>query len=151
MSKFEPELDLILNSLLWNYSIKKSNAIFGQQLFSIQYDDVALSKNKLLLHYVATILLKYVKSRLQYDFSSNEFIQNIITNVETAISVINLLNFWRFLKTGISPHPIEYILGLRHISMVGNKIRTIGYSHMTRELIWAAFVVCIIYCKFIYI
>lgn len=119
--------------------------MFGQQLFSIQYDDVSLTDNKLLLHYIISVFLKYVKTKLLYNYASNEFVQNSITNIDIALSVAKLINFWRFLKTGRSPSILEYILGLRHVSMVGNKIRSIGYSHMTRELIWAAFVVSFVY------
>lgn len=52
-----------------------------------------------------------------------------------------MLNFFRFLHVGKRPSLVDYVLGLDNISLYGNRRREIGYSNMTRELIWGGFMV----------
>lgn len=57
------------------------------------------------------------------------------------MGVGHFLNFFRFLSTGKKPSLVDWILRLDHISMHGNRRRDVGYTNMTRELIWGGFMV----------
>lgn len=118
----------------------KFNSSFGQQLLSLQYDQ--LSKNKLVLHYVFQIVSKYAKDITDVRFTTNTSLQKTMSWIDLSSRVLYLLNFFRFLKTGQKPTLVDYILNLSYISEHGNKSRNVGYAYMTRELIWGGFMVC---------
>ncbi|XP_058463360.1 peroxisome biogenesis factor 2 [Malaya genurostris] len=138
-SSLQPEINLLINSVLWNYSIRKAHATFGQQMLSITYRKDQLHSTKLKSHYVLTVALGYLKEAAQFRLTGCTFLQRIISLVENTLTCLNLLNFFHFLRSGRKPSLIDYILKLDHCSVDGAKRRTIGYSYMTRELIWAGF------------
>ncbi|KFB45716.1 AGAP010836-PA-like protein [Anopheles sinensis] len=134
-----PEINFVLNSALWNFSLPKSYATFGQQMLSIAYEKDQLPTVKLGLHYLLTTLLPYVKESCQFRLTSWSLLQRILTLVENALVLFNLLNFFKFLKSGKQPSLVDCLLRINHRSLDGAKRRTIGYSYMTRELVWAGF------------
>lgn len=117
------------------------NASFGQQLLFICYDTDQFTRSKLVLHFVLNVFLKYLKDCATFRGCNLQWLQTTTTWSDNAVSILAFLNFFRFLKTGKKPNLIDWILGLDHISMYGNKRRDVGYSHMTRELIWGGFMV----------
>ncbi|XP_053683111.1 peroxisome biogenesis factor 2 [Sabethes cyaneus] len=139
LSKFQPEINLLVSSVLWNYSIRKSFATFGQQMLSINYDQAQLGSGKLGFHYALTVALDYLKEMSQYRLTGWTVLQHTIRWSENCLTFLKLLNFFRFLRTGRKPSLVDYVLRLDHRSIDGAKRRTIGYSYMTRELIWAGF------------
>ncbi|KAJ6642970.1 Peroxisome biogenesis factor 2, partial [Pseudolycoriella hygida] len=138
-TNYQLELDLFLRSAIWYYSIGCSISTFGQQLLFICYDENQLTKSKLLLHYIVNVLFKYVKDYANYRYANSRNLQTCTVWIDNALTFCTLLNFFRFLKTGKKPSLADYILGLDNISMYGNKRRDVGYTHMTRELIWGGF------------
>ncbi|XP_055529800.1 peroxisome biogenesis factor 2 [Wyeomyia smithii] len=139
LSSFQPEINIIVSSVLWNYSIRKSFASFGQQMLSITYEQDQLGANKLKAHYALTVALDYLKEMAQYRLTGWTILQRIVSWSENCLTLLKLLNFFRFLRSGRKPSLVDYILRLDHRSIDGAKRRTIGYSYMTRELIWAGF------------
>jgi len=135
-SNYQPELDLFLRSALWYYSVGAHLSTFGQQLLFICYDKDQLTRSKIILHYILNVFLKYIKECTTFRFTNNRFSQITLAWIENTLTVCTFLNFFRFLKTGKKPSLGDYILSLDNISMYGNKRRDVGYSHMTRELIW---------------
>lgn len=130
--------------MIWNFSIRKSLSSFGQNLLSITYDKDQLSSTKLGFHYVLTVLINYIKDNLTMRFTSSTSLQRSLEIAENIYTFLNLINLFRFLKYGQKPTVVDYILRLDHISMFGNKRRNVGYSYMTRELIWGGFIVNIL-------
>ncbi|KXJ76804.1 hypothetical protein RP20_CCG008977 [Aedes albopictus] len=139
LSRFQPEINLITSSALWNFSIRKKYATFGQQMLSISYEREQLGTGKLRAHYALTVALGYLKELVQFRLTGVTFLQRMITIVENCLTCLNFINFFRFLRTGRKPSLVDYVLRLDHRSIDGAKRRTIGYSYMTRELIWAGF------------
>ncbi|XP_058833191.1 peroxisome biogenesis factor 2 [Topomyia yanbarensis] len=138
-SGFQPEINLLTSSALWNYSIRKSHATFGQQMLSITYEQDQLGPNKLKSHYALTVALGYLKELALFRLTEWTFLQRMISIVENALTCLNFVNFFRFLRTGRKPSLVDYILQIDHRSIDGAKRRNIGYSYMTRELIWTGF------------
>lgn len=141
MSRYQPELDLVLRTAVWQCSTGQKLASFGQQLLFTCYDRQQLNQYKLVLHYISEVFLKYLKDNVDLRATNHDKLQRVILWSENILVVLTLLNFFRFLKTGKRPGLVDYVLGLDHISMHGNKRREIGYSTMTRELIWGGFMV----------
>lgn len=137
-----PEIDLILRTAIWNYSVRLHSATFGQRLLFICYDKDKLFKGyKIHTHFILSIITKYIRDNITFRCTDKESLQKIVTYCENAIAIFSLLNFFRFLNGGKRPSLIDFVLGLDNISMYGNRRRELGYSHMTRELIWGGFMV----------
>lgn len=140
MSQYQPELELIIKSAIFYFSIATTGSSFGMQLLSISYTK-HLTKNKLFLQYILTIVSKYVKDCSSIRFTGNLTFQNAIRLLDCFSRILFLFNFFRFLKVGKKPGVVDYILGLNFVSLTGNRMRNIGYTYMTRELIWSGFMV----------
>lgn len=87
------------------------------------------------------VLLKYIKDNITFRLTNRILLQQLVELCENGIKLLEILNFFRFLKVGKRPSLVDYVLGLDNISMYGNRRRQVGYSHMTRELIWGGFMV----------
>lgn len=93
------------------------------------------------LHYIVNVMLQYFKESATLRMASQRQVQTAITYAENVLICGALLNFFRFLRVGKKASLADWFLGLDYISMYGNKRRDVGYSHMTRELIWGGFMV----------
>lgn len=56
--------------------------------------------------------------------------------MENAVKLVGFLNLLLFLQKGSQPRIVERILRMHSHSRTTNKPRIIGYSYMTRELLW---------------
>lgn len=119
----------------------RSGKTFGQKLLSITYDSKELTKNKLLLQYILTIISKYIKEISLVRLQDFQTFQNSIRSIDWISRVFFILNFFRFLKTGKKPTVTDFVLGLNFVSIAGNRMRNLGYNYMTRELMWTGFIV----------
>uniref|UniRef100_A0A182NP91 RING-type E3 ubiquitin transferase (cysteine targeting) n=1 Tax=Anopheles dirus TaxID=7168 RepID=A0A182NP91_9DIPT len=139
LSHLQPEVNFLLNSALWIFSIRTCYATFGQQMLSIAYEKDQLPTRKLALHYLLTTVLPYAKESSQYRLTRWSSLQKVVQLVENALVLFNLVNFFKFLRSGTRPSLVDCLLGINHRSLDGAKRRNIGYSYMTRELVWAGF------------
>ena len=103
------------------------------------YNKDQLKGYKLHFHYILNVLLRYAKDNATLRLTHLPALQQCLFWCENILTVFNLWNFFRFLKTGQKASLTDVVLGLDNISMYGNKRREIGYSYMTRELIWGGF------------
>uniref|UniRef100_A0A6B2EDS6 Peroxisome biogenesis factor 2 n=1 Tax=Phlebotomus kandelakii TaxID=1109342 RepID=A0A6B2EDS6_9DIPT len=140
LSKFHPELELLLRSVIWRFSVFSEKASFGQQMLFLRYNADQLKSWRLALHFLFSIAPKYLKDKVTYQFTSNEFLQNSLSHLQSASNLLFLLNTIHFLKTGRSPSVADFLLGLEYSDAAGKHQRNIGYFHMTRELLWAGFI-----------
>lgn len=136
------EIDFLLRAIIWRHSIGHHSATFGQRALFISYDTEQLhSGHTLHKHFVLNVFVKYVCDNIAFRCTDNRWLQRMLSYGENTVAVCTLLNFFRFLKVGKRPGLTDYVLGLDNISLYGNRRRDISYSHMTRELIWAGFMV----------
>jgi peroxin-2 len=143
LSKFQPEIDVLLKTLIWINSIYMNQSSFGQQVLAITYEGDKLTNKKLILHYLFTIIGNYLKEIGQLRFINFVHIQNALSWIEFCIKLSSIINFFRFYKTGIYPSLLDYILRWKHVSKSNAQMRNIGYAYMNRELIWTGFLVSI--------
>lgn len=141
LSKFQPEIDCILKSIIWFASIQQNNSTFGQQILAITYQKDQLTRNKLVLHYLLTICAPYAKDVSHLRLTNHLLIQKTISWVDCVARIFTVINFFRFLKVGVYPSLTDYCLQWSHGSKSGTKMRNVGYAYMNRELIWTGFLV----------
>lgn len=139
VARFQPELELLLQSAVWLGSVGRQLSTFGQQLLLICYDKDELTRSRLCLHFLLTVLPKYAKDNAEQRFSGNEWIHTVLSWTENTLLVMSVINFFRFLKSGKKPTLIDFLLGIDFITLHSSRRRDIGYSHITRELIWNGF------------
>lgn len=148
-SKYQPEIDCLLKSLIWFCSIQRNNSTFGQQILAISYPKNKLTRHKLVLHYVLTIVSGYIKDVSHLRLTNQIAVQKAIEWIECCSRILVVINFFRFLKVGVYPSLVDYCLRWNHVSKSGTKMRNIGYAYMNRELIWTGFLV-IYFCSNIF-
>ncbi|XP_053955029.1 peroxisome biogenesis factor 2 [Anastrepha ludens] len=139
-AKIQPELDLLIQSAIWFGSVGRQCSTFGQQLLVLSYDPERLTVPRLFLHFMLTIIPRYVKNLDERRLSiRSEWLHRIIEWGENTALLFSVLNFFRFLKTGRQPSFVDFLLGLDYISLRHNQRRDIGYKYLTRELLWGGF------------
>lgn len=139
LARFQPEFELLLQSAVWLGSIGKQFASFGQQLLLICYDKDELTRSRLCLHFLLTVLPKYAKDNAEQRLAGKEWVNTILSWTENTLLILSVVNFFRFLKSGKKPTLIDFLLGLDYITLHSSRRRDVGYSHITRELIWNGF------------
>ncbi|XP_041976757.1 peroxisome biogenesis factor 2 [Aricia agestis] len=130
-----PELELLLRTWIFKYSMYNKKCTFGQQMLSMRYKTENFTTSKLYWYYVYTVLLRYLKDRALYSYTSNIKVQNVLNRVEKVQLVGDILNFLRFIQSGKYPMLIDYILGL-HLSADRITRENLSDFSWTRELLW---------------
>lgn len=141
LSRFQPEIDCCLKSIVWLCSIQRNKSTFGQQILAITYQANELTRNKQILHYLLTICAPYARDVSHLRLTNHLLLQKTISWIECCLRVFTVLNFFRFLKAGVYPSLVDYCLRFRHVSKSGTRMRNVGYAYMNRELIWTGFLV----------
>jgi peroxin-2 len=141
LGKFQPEIDALLKTLIWLNSIYFNKSTFGQQILAITYQKNKLTRNRMILHYLLTIIAPYSREVGHMRLTSNLHIQKAISWIEFCVKLCTIINFFRFLKTGQYPSVLDYFLRWNHTSEKGAQMRNFGYAYMNRELVWTGFLV----------
>ena len=139
VDKWQPEFDVLIKFLIWYYSLRKGNSTFGQQLLNLKYEN--LDRKKAVLFFLLSAFSKYAEERLiesQFVIISqnNNKVRSFLEWTANIIQLLEFLNLLLFLHRGTQPHLIERLLGIFSQSASTHKPRSIGYSYMTRELLW---------------
>lgn len=127
--------------MIWCGSMwRQRSATFGQQLLMMAYDHSQLTRSRLALHYCLTVVSKYLKNLDEKRFHFRlEWLSKCIDLTENTFLAFRVLNFFRFLKSGRWPSPIDYLLGLDYVPIQGTyDPRNIGSQYLMRELLWSA-------------
>lgn len=119
-------------------------ATFGQQLLFVCYNPDQLTRSRLTLHFITSVFLQYIRDVATFRAAHVDWLQRSTHWADSAVSVGHFINFFRFLSTGKKPSLVDWVLRLDHISMHGNRRRDVGYTNMTRELIWGGFMVSVL-------
>lgn len=137
-----PEINAVLRSLIWMFSLNKNKASFGQKLLALTYTD--LTRKKVILLLLLSVLPKYLEDKYLDPnkiimTKRGKLIQKYLEIIANIMSLLSLLNLLIFLKRGNQPSILEIIIGITSYNVATHKPRTIGYSYMTRELLWHGF------------
>ncbi|XP_026328592.1 peroxisome biogenesis factor 2 [Hyposmocoma kahamanoa] len=134
-----PELELLIRTWIFKYSVYNNKYTFGQQMLSLKYKADNFSRSKLYWYYGYTVGLRYLKDRAVYSFTSNRKIQDFIHKLETFQLIGDIFNFLRFIQCGKYPLLIDFVLGLE---LSAEKVTREDLSDFswTRELLWHNFI-----------
>lgn len=119
---------------------RKQPATFGQQILMMAYNKKPLTQMRLAIHYCLTILSRYLKNLDEKRFNFRiEWLSKCIEITENTLQILNIVIFFRFLKSGFWPSFVDYILGLDYVTIQSNHSdRNIGSQYLARELLWDA-------------
>lgn len=139
IDKWQAEVDVLLKLLIWKFSLQRGSSTFGQRLLNLHYAN--MNKRKAVLYLVLSVLPQYVKDKLANEALSDrgvlvQGLKSLVDWTSNAVSLLELINLLYFLHRGVQPRAIEFLLNLSSQSITTHRPRTIGYSYMTRELLW---------------
>lgn len=134
-----PELELLIRTWIFKYSVYDQKSTFGQQMLSLNYKSDNFARSKLFWYYGYNVGLKYLRERAIYSFTSNTKVQNFINKLETFQLIGEILNFCRFIQTGKYPLLIDFILGIELSAEKLTREDLTDFS-WTRELLWHNFI-----------
>ncbi|KAG7197818.1 hypothetical protein KM043_001632 [Ampulex compressa] len=139
LERWESEIDVALKFLVWNFSLRTGKSTFGQQLLNLHY--VKIDRIKSVLYFVLTALPTYLReklanNRLAAEDGTRQRLRSIVESCANVVKLLEFVNALIFLNRGIQPRIVEYLLGISSASVTTHKPRNIGYSYMTRELLW---------------
>ncbi|KAL0133455.1 hypothetical protein PUN28_000893 [Cardiocondyla obscurior] len=139
IDKWQPEVDAVLKFLIWKFSLHRGSSTFGQRLLNLHYANI--NQRKAVLYLILSIAPQYVKDKLVNENLSERgpvalTLKSFVDWTTNAINLLELVNLLFFLHRGVQPHLIEFLLGLSSRSITTHRPRIIGYSYMTRELLW---------------
>ncbi|XP_031775739.1 peroxisome biogenesis factor 2 [Apis florea] len=133
IDQWQPEIDAVLKFFIWNFSLRHGKSTFGQQLLNLHYENINSVKS--VLYLISTIVPAYVRDKFK-DNSKNRNLNVLFDRIENIAKLLEFINLLIFLHRGTQPRVVEYILGIVNSSTTTHKPRNIGYSYMTRELLW---------------
>ncbi|XP_076161135.1 peroxisomal biogenesis factor 2 [Ptiloglossa arizonensis] len=133
IDRWQPEIDALLKAFVWSFSLRTGKSTFGQQLLNLHYE--RLTRAKSIWYLILTVGPGYVRDRL-LDSARIEKLTTIFDRVAYLVKFLEFVNLLVFLHRGTQPRIVEYFLGIASRSTTTHKPRNIGYSYMTRELLW---------------
>nr|XP_031848870.1 peroxisome biogenesis factor 2 [Nomia melanderi]XP_031848871.1 peroxisome biogenesis factor 2 [Nomia melanderi] len=133
IDRWQPEIDALLKFFVWYFSLRRGKSTFGQQLLNLHYEN--LNRAKSVLYLILTVVPAYARDRLD-DTGGNGRLRGCLDRIASAAKLLEFINLLVFLNRGTQPRVVEFLLGIRSRSTTTHKPRNIGYSYMTRELLW---------------
>ncbi|CAL7948009.1 unnamed protein product [Xylocopa violacea] len=153
IDRWQPEIDAILKYCIWHFSLRHGKSTFGQQLVNLHYENITGAKS--ILYLILTIGPAYARDKLCERGGAGSRYTRYVERFANAVQLLEFVNSLIFLNRGIQPRVIEYLLGIASRSTSTQKPRNIGYSYMTRELLWHGlmelFTVCLPMLNFHYL
>ncbi|EPS93545.1 hypothetical protein FOMPIDRAFT_1039052 [Fomitopsis schrenkii] len=159
-SRFEPELVLLIQAVLYKLSFWNLGTSYGARLQGLKYIHAGsqssrttasgLSYRVLLAHGSLTVLLPYVHTRIRAHALSQAWPDapssdkrrkawELLTRIESTHSLLGLFNFIAFLWDGRYRTTVDRLLQLRLIPARRLARREVSYEFMNRQMVWHAF------------
>ncbi|KAG1815544.1 Pex12 amino terminal region-domain-containing protein [Suillus subaureus] len=156
-AQFEPELALLVQLVLYRFSVWSSGASYGAMLQGLRYSVTSSGlgcepprRRLLIIHGVLTILIPYFRNRLHAYALSHAWPDApasdtrrrawaALTSLETAHGAFSLLNFVAFLWNGRYRTIVDRFLVMRLEPSQALLKRDVSYEFMNRQMVWHAF------------
>ncbi|CAL1700537.1 unnamed protein product [Somion occarium] len=155
-SQYQPELTLLIQLILYKFSVWNSGASYGARLQGLKYASSdattrsGLPLRTLLIHGTLTTLVPYIHTRIRAHALSNAWPEapshdrrrrawEFLTKLESSHGLLALVNFIAFLWNGRYRTLSDRILGLRLVPLQRLTKREVSYEFMNRQMVWHAF------------
>ncbi|KAG2077282.1 hypothetical protein BDR04DRAFT_1001491 [Suillus decipiens] len=156
-ARFEPELALLVQLVLYRFSVWSSGASYGAMLQGLRYSVPSPGlgceppqRRRLIIHGALTILVPYFRNRLHAyalshawpdapAFDTRRRAWDALMSLETAHGVFSLLNFVAFLWNGKYRTIVDRFLVMRLEPSQALLTRDVSYEFMNRQMVWHAF------------
>ncbi|KAG1752653.1 Pex12 amino terminal region-domain-containing protein [Suillus paluster] len=157
-ARLEPELALLVQLVLYRFSVWTSGASYGAMLQGLRYSvpsSVSDSSSRpprrlLIIHGALTILVPYFRNRIHaYALSrawpdapasdTRRRAWGALMTLETAHGAFSLLNFVAFLWNGRYRTIVDRFLAMRLEPSQALLKRDVSYEFMNRQMVWHAF------------
>ena len=157
MDMLMPEIECVLNLLLFRFSMWEDVPTPGAQMQNLRYMSLFNSRNKFkialwqkILWCLINVLGRYLVSRLQsimlyhgWNFSPDETFQkkvfNFVRKMEILYRCCSVINFLLFLYDGHYKHIFDRFVGIRLVYKVANASRLLSFEFMNQQLVWSGF------------
>ncbi|XP_041669579.1 peroxisome biogenesis factor 2 isoform X2 [Cheilinus undulatus] len=162
LTPLEPELKVLLQLLLWRFTLYSNSTTVGQSLLSLRYHNTLssspryrpLTRRQKLGLALLTAGPRWLQERshsLLLGLGLNpggpdgdpgllqKSLRSCLIFVSSIAQLTSLCNFLVFLRNGRHPVLAERIVGARAVFSKPNVIRDITYQYMNRELLWHGF------------
>ncbi|KAH6915319.1 peroxisomal biogenesis factor 2 [Coprinopsis sp. MPI-PUGE-AT-0042] len=159
-SRFEPEIRLLIQLVLYRFSVWNTGASYGGKLQDLHYTTPVskgnpffssrLPRRTLLIHAFLTLVTPYLHGRLRAfalshswpDAPSSDLRRkawNFLDLVESIHSSLTLVNFTLFLWNGRYRTLADRLLSMRLVPSRRQVKRDVSYEFMNRQMVWHAF------------
>eukprot|EP00898_Chlorokybus_atmophyticus_P000262 jgi/Chlat1/1236/Chrsp115S00752 len=162
VSSFQPELVLVLEYLVFHFSIWRGKPTPGNGLMNLRYRDEramhklpqrtgiegpGLTRTQCIIFGIATFGLRYFWERLdrlstfgQWSGPWGALTWRSLLRVKASLRVLQTLNSFAFLRFGrqarLYPRLIERVLQARLVYSRPNMNRAVSFEYMNRQLVW---------------
>ncbi|KAG0709771.1 Pex12 amino terminal region-domain-containing protein [Suillus ampliporus] len=157
-ARLEPELALLVQLVLYRFSVWTSGASYGAMLQGLRYSVPSSGSGStskpprrlLIIHGALTILVPYFRNRIHAyalshawpDAPASDIRRRAwaaLANLETAHGAFSLVNFVAFLWNGRYRTIVDRFLAMRLEPSQAILKREVSYEFMNRQMVWHAF------------
>ncbi|PCH41235.1 hypothetical protein WOLCODRAFT_118481 [Wolfiporia cocos MD-104 SS10] len=151
-ARFEPELVLFIQLVLYKLSVWNDGASYGARLQGLKYDLPRgyIRSRTLLIHGSLTLLVPYAHTRIRAHALSHAWPDapssdrrrkawEFLSRLESLHSLLGLANFIAFLYNSRYRTLIDRLLNMRLVSARRLVRRDVSYEFMNRQMVWHAF------------
>ncbi|KAG0325423.1 peroxisome assembly protein (Peroxin-2) [Podila humilis] len=162
--RFKPELSLILNLIMYKFSVYDMGATYGSQLQNLIYrnerkhsgglqstaTDARLTKTQKIVYGAATVGGQYVMERVNGIVTEQGWGElpednikrkawNLLQKGTGIFKIMSLVNFLAFLYAGKYRTVLERVLSMRLVYAERNSNRQASFEFLNRQMVWHAF------------
>ncbi|KAF8663453.1 hypothetical protein AX16_001023 [Volvariella volvacea WC 439] len=159
-ARFEPELSLVIQLVLYKLSVWNSGASYGAKLQDLRYvatrpfrgppSPSGLPRRLLLVHGTLTLIVPYLHTRLRRHALSHAWpdapssdrrrrVWDVLTSLESTHTLLSLASFIAFLWDGRYRTTTDRALGMALVPSTRLVRRDVSYEFMNRQMVWHAF------------
>ncbi|KAK0078704.1 hypothetical protein PV325_002175 [Microctonus aethiopoides] len=139
IESWSPEINATVRTLIWIFAFSKGKSTFGQRLLNLTYAN--LTTKKAILFSFISVMTKYLEDKYMdpnriMNNDREKMVKKYLEKISNVMHLLSFINLLMFLHRGIQPTILERILNISSQSVTTSKPRNIGYSYITRELLW---------------
>ncbi|XP_065643469.1 peroxisome biogenesis factor 2 [Hydra vulgaris] len=141
---YEQEIDVLLQFIIWKYSLQKSDSTVGQLYFKMKYiSPNGISERQKLIYFFLNSTRYWIVNR-QFDILhvfeklfKNPHITLFVSKLGTLFQLAEFVNYVLFIKNGEYLNLFDRFFNWKTIRLDKPSPRYIDYTYMRKELLWS--------------